>query len=182
MSNYETMMVISTRIDEEERSALIKRFTNLISDNGNVVSVDEWGKRRLAYEINKETEGYYVLVTFQSEPDFIIELERVYRITDNFLRTLVIKLERPLIIEKPQKEAEAEEIEEAKPVTEPAAEGTEAEEKTADEIPAVQETEEQEAVAAEETEPAQLQVGETEEVGDEPETELPEVNSEEKND
>jgi len=88
-------MVVSTKLEEEARAALIKRFCDLIAEHGAVHSVDEWGKRRLAYEINKETDGYYVLVTFESEPTFIMELERIYRITDNLLRTLVIRLESP---------------------------------------------------------------------------------------
>ncbi|MCL2538725.1 MAG: 30S ribosomal protein S6 [Oscillospiraceae bacterium] len=91
MSAYETIVVISTRFDEEAVAALLKRFTDLISERGTVVSVDEWGKRRLAYEIQKETDGYYFLINFESEPEFIAELERVYRITDGLLRTLVVR-------------------------------------------------------------------------------------------
>ncbi len=90
MSAYETIMVFSTKLDEEETAALQKRFTDLIAENGKVVSVDEWGKRRLAYEIQKETDGNFVLVNFESDPAFIAELERVYRITDGLLRTIVV--------------------------------------------------------------------------------------------
>ncbi|MCL1831092.1 MAG: 30S ribosomal protein S6, partial [Oscillospiraceae bacterium] len=93
MSAYETMLVISTKLEEEARAALLTRFCDMISDNGSVVAVEEWGKRRLAYEINKETDGYYVLITFECDPTYITELERVYRITDNLLRTMVIRLE-----------------------------------------------------------------------------------------
>ncbi|MDO4567016.1 MAG: 30S ribosomal protein S6 [Oscillospiraceae bacterium] len=92
MSNsYETIMVLSTTLDEEATKALIEKFTSLIAANGVVESVDEWGRRKLAYEINDESEGYYVLVNFKSEPDFVKELTRVYQITDHVLRTIVVR-------------------------------------------------------------------------------------------
>ena len=90
-NSYETIMVFSTAIDEEATKALLEKFTSLIAANGNVESVDEWGRRKLAYEINDETEGYYVLVNFTSEPEFIKELTRVYQITDGVLRTIVVR-------------------------------------------------------------------------------------------
>ena len=97
MSAYETMLVISTKFEEEETAALLKRFTDLISENGNIVAVDEWGKRRLAYEIQKEKDGYYALITFESDPSFITELERIYGITEGLLRTLVIRKDNPTV-------------------------------------------------------------------------------------
>lgn len=93
-NKYETMMVITPKLDEEATKALIGKFTSLISENGTVEAVDEWGKRRLAYEIMDETEGYYVLVTFSAEPDFVNELTRIYNITDGILRSIVIKKEQ----------------------------------------------------------------------------------------
>ena len=63
----------------------------MIEANGTVESVDVWGKRRLAYPINYKTEGYYVLVNFASQAEFVAELERVYNITDGLLRTIVIR-------------------------------------------------------------------------------------------
>lgn len=89
--SYETIMVLNPKLDEEATKALIERFTSLIASNGTVESVDEWGKRRLAYEIEDETEGYYVLVNFTSEPDFPKELSRVYQITDGVLRTIIVR-------------------------------------------------------------------------------------------
>ena len=68
-----------------------KKFTSLIAANGTVESVDEWGKRRLAYEINDKTEGFYVLVDFKADADFPKELDRQYRITDGILRTIIIR-------------------------------------------------------------------------------------------
>ena len=90
-ASYETLMVLSTTLDEEAGKALVAKFTELISACGTVESVDEWGKRRLAYAINDETEGNYVLVNFTADTDLIAELNRVYAITDGLLRTIVVR-------------------------------------------------------------------------------------------
>lgn len=90
MKKYETVMVFSTAITEEETQALVEKFKNLIAKNGTVESVDDWGKRRLAYPINDENDGYYVLVNFSCEPNFPAELDRVYKITDGVLRSLIV--------------------------------------------------------------------------------------------
>ena len=92
MQKYESMVVISTIQDEEAIKGLVEKFSNLISANGTLVSVDEWGKRKLAYMINKETEGYYVLFTFECEAAFPAELDRVFKITEGLLRTMIIAL------------------------------------------------------------------------------------------
>ena len=92
MQKYESMVVISTKQDEEAIKGLVEKFSHLISANGTLVSVDEWGKKRLAYMINKETEGYYVLFTFESESAFPAELDRVFKITEGLLRTMIIAL------------------------------------------------------------------------------------------
>ena len=68
----------------------MEKITNLISQNGTLDSVNEWGKRRLAYPINDETEGYYVLFNFTSVPSFPAELDRIYKITEGLLRTLIV--------------------------------------------------------------------------------------------
>ncbi len=91
MNNYETIFVIDASLTDEEITAISDKFTNMIAANGTTESVDVWGKRRLAYPINYKTEGYYVLVNFASEAEFISELERVYNITDGILRTIVIR-------------------------------------------------------------------------------------------
>ena len=88
--SYETVMVLSCK-NEEAIPALVEKFTTLISENATVDGVEEWGKKRLAYPINDETEGRYVLVNFTSEPEFPAELDRVLKITDGVLRALVIK-------------------------------------------------------------------------------------------
>lgn len=87
---YEAMLVFSVVNGEEATNALVEKFKALIAENGTIESVDDWGKRRLAYPINDETDGYYVLVNFESGTDFPAELERVAKITDGALRTMVI--------------------------------------------------------------------------------------------
>ena len=88
--NYEAMVVLSTKQGEDAIKALIEKFTAVIQENATLESVDEWGKRGLAYEINDETEGYYVLFNFNSVPSFPMELERRLNITDGILRSLVV--------------------------------------------------------------------------------------------
>lgn len=91
INNYESIFVIDASLEEEKITELVEKFKSLISDAGEITSIEEWGKRRLAYPINDLTEGYYVLVNFSSKPDFPLELERVYRITEGILRDIVIK-------------------------------------------------------------------------------------------
>ena len=89
--SYETIFIIDAALEEDAVNELKEKFTNLISKNGTVENVDEWGKRRFAYEIDDKTEGYYVLVDFTSDGEFPKELDRQYRITDTILRTIIIK-------------------------------------------------------------------------------------------
>jgi len=91
INNYETIFVIDASLEEDKIAALVEKFKSLISGAGEITSIDEWGKRRLAYTINDLTEGYYVLINFSSKPDFPQELERIYRITEGILRDIVIK-------------------------------------------------------------------------------------------
>lgn len=90
---YETVMIFSVTKGEDAIKDLVKKFTDLIAENGTIDNIEEWGKRKLAYTINDEPEGYYVLVNFTSTPDFPAELDRVYKITDGVLRTLIIAKE-----------------------------------------------------------------------------------------
>ncbi len=87
--SYETIMVFSCK-NEEAIPALVEKFTTLINDNATEVSVEDWGKKRLAYPINYETEGYYVLVNFTSVPSFPAELDRIYNITDGVIRSMIV--------------------------------------------------------------------------------------------
>ena len=90
-NNYETIIIINSNLDEAATKATVEKFTTLISENGTVESTEEWGKKKLAYPIKKQNEGYYVLVNFTSNPEFIDELERVYNITDEVIKHIVVK-------------------------------------------------------------------------------------------
>ena len=90
MAKYETMLVTSAALDEEATAALVGKFKSLIEANGTIDSVDECGKKRLAYPINDEVEGVYTVIKFTSEPAFPAELDRVYKITDGVLRTMIV--------------------------------------------------------------------------------------------
>ena len=87
---YEAIIVFSLKKTEDEIKALVAKFADLIQANGTLTSTDEWGKKKLAYEINYEGEGYYVLSNFESKPDFPMELERIINITDGVLRSIVV--------------------------------------------------------------------------------------------
>lgn len=78
MAKYETMLITSATLDEEATAALVGKFKTLIEKNGTIENVDEWGKRKLAYPINDETEAVYTVITFTSAPEFPAELDRVY--------------------------------------------------------------------------------------------------------
>lgn len=107
-ANYETVMVVSMKQGEDGIQALIEKFKALIEKHATLQSVDEWGKRKLAYLINKESEGYYVLMNFESEAEFPAELDRIYKITDGVIRSLIIR--KPEGAEAPaQEEPKAEE-------------------------------------------------------------------------
>lgn len=93
MNKYESVVIINPNLEAESIKALIEKFSNLINSNGTVSSVEELGKKRLAYEIKKLNEGYYVVVKFEAQPELITELERVYRITDEVMKFIVVKEE-----------------------------------------------------------------------------------------
>ena len=90
-NSYETMLVFSVANGDESVTALVEKFKALIEANATIESIDEWGKRKLAYPINYETEGYYMLVNFTCEPEFPAELDRVVKITEGVLRSLTVK-------------------------------------------------------------------------------------------
>lgn len=88
--NYEVMVIFNNKLGEEAIKALIAKFTAMIESNGGTsLEVNEWGKRKLAYLIEDETDGYYVLYNFESKPDFPAELDRVFNITEGVLRSLI---------------------------------------------------------------------------------------------
>lgn len=93
MRKYESLFVLRPNLEEEKRKEIIGKFTSIIESNGEVVKVDEWGNRKLAYEIDKLKEGYYVLVDFKASPELPKELERNFGITEDIIRYVVINRE-----------------------------------------------------------------------------------------
>ena len=86
---YEVMYIINPNFTEEETAAVVEKFKALVEANGTLDELEEMGKRKLAYEINYHSEGYYVLVKFTSDPDFPKELDRILGITDGVIRSLI---------------------------------------------------------------------------------------------
>jgi small subunit ribosomal protein S6 len=91
--SYETVLIYSMTLGEDGITEIGEKFKNLIEQNAESVEVDEWGKRRLAYPINDETEGFYVLYKFDSSPEFPAELDRVCKITEGVLRSMIIRID-----------------------------------------------------------------------------------------
>ena len=93
MNQYESVIIINPNLEQEVIKTLIKKFEDLINTDGKVETINELGKRKLAYEIKKNKEGYYVVYTFEAKPELIAELERNYRITDEVIKFIVVRLE-----------------------------------------------------------------------------------------
>ncbi|MCL1819735.1 MAG: 30S ribosomal protein S6 [Oscillospiraceae bacterium] len=93
MAKYEVTFIIDCSLGDDV-AAMVEKFKTLVSDNATIIGeVEEWGKRKLAYPIDDLTEGYYVFITFESKPDFPAELDRVFKITDGIMRSLIICLD-----------------------------------------------------------------------------------------
>ena len=87
---YEAVVVFSLKNGEDAVKTLVTKFSDLIKEHAELIDIDEWGKRKLAYDINYESDGYYVVYHFDSKPEFPDEFERVVNITDGILRSLVV--------------------------------------------------------------------------------------------
>ena len=90
---YEVLYIVDPAQGEEGIAALVEKFKALVEANGTLTSIDEWGKRRLAYPVNDLMEGYYVLMTMDAKPEFPAELDRVFKITEGILRSLITDVE-----------------------------------------------------------------------------------------
>lgn len=94
MNPYEALYIIVPELDEEATKATIEKFKGIVESNaGEVAGVDEWGKRRLAYPIDYKTEAYYVLMSFNSAPEFPAELERNFKNDERIMRYMVTRKE-----------------------------------------------------------------------------------------
>ena len=88
--NYEVVYILDPNLGEENTAAMVAKFKTLVENNGTLAEIDEWGKRRLAYPLNDLNDGYYVLMTFSAKPEFPRELDRILRITDGVMRSLIV--------------------------------------------------------------------------------------------
>ena len=93
MRKYETIFILRPSIEEEKRIEAIEKFKAIIADDGEIEKVEEGGNRKLAYEIEKIREGYYVLVSFKANPTLPLELERNFKISDDVIRYIIVNLE-----------------------------------------------------------------------------------------
>ena len=91
MNKYESVIIINPSLDEQGVKDLVKKFEDLMNNLGKVENVDVLGKKRLAYEINKQKEAVYVVYRFEAKPDAIVELERNYRITDDVMKFITVR-------------------------------------------------------------------------------------------
>ena len=93
INTYENLLIVSLANGQAAAKETVNKFTTLIANNAEIVEVAEWGRRRLAYLINDESEGYYTVVTFKTASDFPAELDRLFNIDENVMRSMTIKLD-----------------------------------------------------------------------------------------
>lgn len=94
MRAYEVMYIINPELDEEQTTAVIDKFKGIVENNGSeIVKLDKWGKRRLAYEIKRKRDGFYVLMNLNGTPEMVHELDRVFKITDEVIKHLILREE-----------------------------------------------------------------------------------------
>lgn len=91
MRKYEGVIIFTPNADEEARNKIFERFKGIIETTGKINNIDEWGMRKLAYEINDLKEGYYIVVKFEAENESINELDRVSKITEQVVRLMVVR-------------------------------------------------------------------------------------------
>ncbi len=94
MNKYESIFIVSTLLEDEKIQEIIEKVKNLVETSGQLEKIDEWGKRRLAYDINDQKEGYYTLMQFSAEPEFPIELERIYKITEGVIKYIILRRDK----------------------------------------------------------------------------------------
>ena len=168
MNKYEMALVISARQDDETRAGVLDRAKGYIERSGGVISkVQEWGKKRLAYEIQHQREGYYYFINFEAEADAPAEIERHARIMDHVLRYLIVRQENDFVVEPPADEPEPYEETVPAPASAPAEEAAAAEEAVEAAEETVEAAGEAAEVAEEAEETAEAAAGETEEAAEE---------------
>ena len=108
INSYEGMFIVSLANGEEAAQATVAKFTNLIAANAEVVQIDDWGKRRMAYPIQDMMEGYYTVATYKCDGAFPAELERLMNIDESVIRSMNIRLEYDAAVRAAEKAAKAE--------------------------------------------------------------------------
>ena len=94
MKNYESIIIVNPNVTEDEIKELIEYIKKIITDNnGKIIKIEDLGKKKLAYEIKKNKEGYYMRFEFEVNPKLISELERIYRIKDEIMKFITVKIE-----------------------------------------------------------------------------------------
>ena len=144
MINYETLFILDPALEDEKKDAAIEMVKGVISTDGEVGNVDVWGLRKLAYPIQKKNEGYYVVIEFQAESELPKELDRRMRISDSFMRHIIVNKEEelknaPKAAPKAEEAPKAEAPKEEAPVEEAPAAEAPVEEAPAEEAPAAEE-------------------------------------------
>jgi len=94
MNSYETIFILRSTLGEDGIKEAAEKFKNYIETNATLVTFDEWGNKKLAYTIGEHSEGYYIFATFESLPTFPQDLERVYRISEDVIKFIVVKKDR----------------------------------------------------------------------------------------
>ncbi|MCP1126272.1 30S ribosomal protein S6 [Bacillus sp. AFS018417] len=94
MKKYEIMYIIRPNMEEEAQKALVERFAGVLTDNGaEIINTKDWGKRRLAYEINDLRDGFYMILNVNSNPEAVNEFDRLAKISEDIIRHIVVKNE-----------------------------------------------------------------------------------------
>ena len=95
MRKYETIYILEAGLDAEATKELVEKFKGIVeAQGGQIESIDEWGKRRMAYPINDKREGYYVLMNYEANPETVQDLERIFKITNGLVRYLIINKDK----------------------------------------------------------------------------------------
>ena len=94
MNKYESIIILSSLISDEKRKEVVGKITTFLNEKSNLTETQDLGKRKLAYEINKQKEGYYYIFEFETNSETITELERLYRISDEVMKFITVRKEK----------------------------------------------------------------------------------------
>ena len=116
MNKYETIFIINPNVESENVEKIVEDVQNLITGSeGEVIKVEKWGKKRLAYEVKRNRDGFYVFIIFAADPQFILRLGRYYGLTDEIIKNMTVRFEEPPA--EPEEEVESDKEEDKKSET-----------------------------------------------------------------